>query len=187
MSIKEIEVSTEENNGSGKDEKDSEQCMDGCRDKEVVNNIFKPGDLSDLRSSKTIFEDLDGEKKQPKESEFLKTSVSKSSASVQNEIPGVVFKAGANLHKFVGEWENIGPGFVYVTRNKEKRCFFIRDGVMMCAFDFLATYDTRPTKKKLGVCIGVREVIENNCVEQPYCVVFKNENDANEFVRTMKI
>ncbi|AFM97699.2 hypothetical protein EHEL_010760 [Encephalitozoon hellem ATCC 50504] len=183
MSIKETKVSSEERSGSEEGEKEPGIC----KDKEMVGSIFKPVDLNDLKSNKTIFEDLGGEKKQPKESEFLKTPVSKSSEPVQNEIPGVVFKAGANLHKFVGEWENIGPGFVYVTKSKEKRCFFIRDGVMMCAFDFLVTYDVRPTKKKLGVCIGVREMAESKCIEQPYCVVFKNENDANEFVQTMKI
>ncbi|UYI28458.1 putative E3 SUMO-protein ligase [Encephalitozoon cuniculi] len=153
---------------------------------EMLNDIFKPVELKDLRSDRTIFQDLGGEKKQPRESEFLRKPVVKSSGPAKNEIPGVVLKAGANLHKFVGEWESIGTGVVYVTKNKEKRCFFIRDGVMLSAFDFLVTYDVRPTKKRLGVCIVVREMAENKCVEQLYCVVFRSESDADEFVRAIK-
>ncbi|ADM10941.1 uncharacterized protein Eint_010790 [Encephalitozoon intestinalis ATCC 50506] len=179
--------------GAGDDSRESTHSnhetvysSDGCDAKDAASSIFKPVNLEGLKSNRTIFEDLGGEKKQAKESEFLKKPVAKAQSAMKSEIPGVVFKATANLHKFAGEWENIGPGSVYVTKNKEKRCFFIRDGVMMSAFDFLVTYDTRPTKKRLGVCIGVREMSEGKCTEQPYCVVFKNEHDANEFVSVMK-
>lgn len=156
-------------------------------ERRAISSMLKPVDLKGLQGSKTIFQDLNAEKKQPKESGFLKMAVSRDSAPGKGEIPGVVFKAAADLHRFEEEWETIGMGVVYVTENQEKRCFFIRNGVMMSAFDFLVKYDVRPTKKKLGVCIGVREMVENKCVARPYCVVFKNEGDASRFVEMVKV
>lgn len=138
--------------------------------------------LADLKADKSIFED-GGEWRQAKESAFLKTSVARQLEPAKHEISDVVLRAGANLHKFSGEWENIGMGTVYVTEKEQRRCFFVRDGVMLTAFDFLVKYDVRPTRKRLSVCIVVREVGGEGVVEQLYCLVFRDAQAADEFVR----
>lgn len=151
-------------------------------------SIFKTNmSLKDFRPDKNIFQVSNEEKKQAKESEFLKMSITKHMVPAKDEINDVLLKGNANLYKYVDEWENIGTGTVYITGDKKKRCFFIRDGVMLAAFDFLVKYDTKPTRRKLSVCIAVREIIEEKAVEQLYCIVFKNGETADEFVDLIKV
>lgn len=151
-------------------------------------NIFKSNvSLKNFRSDSNIFQLSNEEKKHNKESEFLKLSITKNRTETKDEVCDVVFRANANLHKFMDEWENIGTGTLYITEKEGKRCFFVRDGVMLTAFNFLVKYDTKPMKKKLSVCIAVREAREGKIMEQPYCIVFKDENVVEEFMRLVKI
>lgn len=160
----------------------------GMTDLGEEKSIFKTKmSLKDFKPDKNIFQAGGEEKKQAKESEFLKMSICKQKASAKDEISGVVFKATGNLHKFTDEWENIGTGTVYITVGEKKRCFFVRDGVMQTAFDFLVTYDVKAVRKKLGVCVVVRGVVEKKAVEQLYCIVFRNEDAVDEFVELIKI
>jgi hypothetical protein len=141
-----------------------------------------------FKPDRNIFQSPIAAKKQTKESGFLTMSLQKSTQPAKDEIRDVIFKANATLHKFISEWENIGAGALYITVFAgEKRCFFIRDGVMLTAFDFLAKYDLMPKKKKLGVTINVKEVVDEKLAGQIYCLVFQSEQAAEEFVEHIKV
>ncbi|KAH9412181.1 hypothetical protein HK407_01g00740 [Ordospora pajunii] len=154
-------------------------------------NIFKTNmDMQCLKSKKSIFEKMQKEDEQPKqsrESGFLRMHVQKTEEPVAETIPGVVFQANVNLHRFREEWEGIGPGIVYVTDVNGKRCFFIRDEVMQTSFDFLVKYNLRPEKKKCKVFVVIREMDGAKAIERLYCIIFKDEKEASLFCEMVRV
>ncbi|KAM0672328.1 hypothetical protein CWI42_010780 [Ordospora colligata] len=173
---------------------ESKQFADSVSEDKMTNefgSVFKTNvDIQCLKSNKSIFEKMSKEDEQPKqakESGFLKMHVQKIEEPVTETIPGVVFQANVNLHRFREEWEGIGPGIVYVTDVNVKRCFFIRDEVMQTAFDFLVKYNLRPERKKCRVFVVIREMDDTKAIERLYCIIFKDENEASKFVEMIRV
>jgi hypothetical protein len=183
---------------SGAAARKAEEEKDAEEDKEAVTGEEKKTDepatfninvsLKDFRPDRNIFESSMVPRKPVKESGFLTMSVQRPTKPAKDEVKDVIFKAHATLHKFIEGWEDIGTGMLYVTRfADDRRCFFIRDGVMLTAFDFLAKYDLMPKKKKLGVTINVKEMAGDKIVGQIYCLVFRSEKAAEEFIDHIKV